>query len=83
MSDPADDADAFRLLCGGSSSWIDSYSLSESQGDGNILTMATKVGEIYKYKGVPSDIWGKVVAAESAGKFHNSNLRGKYTCVKV
>ena len=65
-----------------SSSWIESFSFSEA-GAREILTVVTKVGETYKYKDVPRDIYKKMTTSESAGKFHNSTLRGKYTFVKV
>ena len=48
----------------------------------NVLTVDTVNGESYNYQGVKGSVYNEMVLAKSKGKFHNTHLRGKYTCVK-
>lgn len=59
------------------SSWIKDVSFKS-----DTLTVETKVGGSYSYQGVAGAVYNDMRRAKSLGKFHNENLRGKYTCVK-
>jgi|TARA_R110000803_G_scaffold95323_1_gene163157 hypothetical protein len=59
------------------SSWVKDITFNA-----NILSVKTINGETYNYQGVEGAVYNEMVQAKSKGKFHNQNLRGKYTCVK-
>ena len=59
------------------SSWVKDITFNA-----NILSVKTINGETYNYQGVEGAVYNEMVQAKSKGKFHNKNLRGKYTCVK-
>ena len=59
------------------SSWVKDITFNA-----NILSVRTINGETYNYQGVEGAVYNEMVQAKSKGKFHNKNLRGKYTCVK-
>ena len=50
--------------------------------DTNVLSVETVNGETYNYQDVEGAVYNEMVQSKSKGKFHNKNLRGKYTCVK-
>lgn len=59
------------------SSWVKDITFNA-----NVLSVKTINGETYNYQGVEGAVYNEMVQAKSKGKFHNKNLRGKYTCVK-
>jgi hypothetical protein len=59
------------------SSWVKDITFNA-----NVLSVRTINGETYNYQGVEGAVYNEMVQAKSKGKFHNKNLRGKYTCVK-
>ena len=59
------------------SSWVKDITFNA-----NVLSVKTINGETYNYQGVEGAVYNEMVQAKSKGKFHNQNLRGKYTCVK-
>ena len=59
------------------SSWVKDIIFNK-----NVLSVETINGETYNYQGVEGAVYNEMVQAKSKGKFHNKNLRGKYTCVK-
>ena len=59
------------------SSWVNDITFNA-----NVLSVKTINGETYNYQGVEGAVYNEMVQAKSKGKFHNKNLRGKYTCVK-
>ena len=59
------------------SSWVKDITFNA-----NVLSVKTVNGETYNYQGVEGAVYNEMVQAKSKGKFHNKNLRGKYTCVK-
>jgi len=59
------------------SSWVKDITFNA-----NVLSVRTINGETYNYHGVGGAVYNEMVQAKSKGKFHNKNLRGKYTCVK-
>ena len=59
------------------SSWVKDIIFNK-----NVLSVETINGETYNYQGVEGAVYNEMVQAKSKGKFHNQNLRGKYTCVK-
>ena len=40
-------------------------------------------GDTYRYDGVEADTFDAMLHAESVGKFHAAEIRGKYTYTKV
>lgn len=49
----------------------------------SILAVQFKNGGTYHYKGVPAKLYEGLLAAESAGKFINSEVKGIYEFVKI
>lgn len=50
--------------------------------DGNMEVLFL-TGKKYRYHTVPKEIWEKALAAESIGKFLNSEIKGKYTYTQI
>lgn len=50
--------------------------------DGN-LEVLFLTGKKYRYHTVPKEIWQRALAAESIGKFLNSEIKGKYTYAQI
>jgi len=48
---------------------------NEEEKEMEVLFMANKR---YVYSNVPKDVWQRSIAAESIGKFINSEIKGKY-----
>jgi hypothetical protein len=61
------------------SSWIENFAYVPSK---NELSIQTVKDEVYTYSDVPFSVADAMADAESVGKFHNQNLRGKYKCAK-
>ena len=59
------------------SSWVKDITFNA-----NVLSVKTINGETYNYQDVEGTVYNDMVQSKSKGKFHNKNLRGKYTCVK-
>ena len=59
------------------SSWVKDITFNA-----NVLSVKTINGETYNYQDVEGAVYNEMVQSKSKGKFHNKNLRGKYTCVK-
>ena len=59
------------------SSWVKGITFNA-----NVLSVKTINGETYNYQDVEGTVYNDMVQSKSKGKFHNKNLRGKYTCVK-
>lgn len=53
----------------------------QEQSQALALTLAN--GLTYLYSGVPRAVAGGLAASESAGRFYNESIRGKYLCTKV
>lgn len=47
-----------------------------------ILEVIFHSGHVYRYSGVPHEIFDQFVAAESAGKFYNSQIKGKFNSMR-
>lgn len=43
------------------------------------LVVVFNTGSIWSYSKLPYAIWWSLYSAESAGKYFNNNIRGKYT----
>jgi hypothetical protein len=61
------------------SSWIEKFAYVPNK---NELSIETSKGEVYTYADVPFSVADAMADAESVGKYHNQNLRGKYKCAK-
>jgi hypothetical protein len=48
-----------------------------------ILEVEFNNGGVYQYFGVDKDIYDRLSAAQSAGKFFSSEIRGKYSTAKA
>lgn len=46
--------------------------------EGGLLYVRFKGGRLFRYTGVPPDVWEKFVAAESPGSFLHRNVRGVF-----
>tara|TARA_R110002051_G_scaffold317673_1_gene399077 strand:+ start:349 stop:543 length:195 start_codon:yes stop_codon:yes gene_type:complete len=57
------------------SSWIQDLSFDSANGS---VTMTTKTGRTYTYESVGSDTADAWEGADSAGRYHNLNIRGKF-----
>lgn len=59
---------------------IDSSSLKSVGYDASAQTLEVEFnhGAVYVYKGVPQDVFEELKAAESKGRFFNSNIRDRY-----
>ena len=57
------------------SSFVDSVGYDEL---GKRLVVRFKSGSIYKYQGVPKDIYLGFMEDESKGRFYSKHIRGKY-----
>lgn len=44
----------------------------------NTLAVRFKSGGLYHYKGVPKDVYDKMLKAESFGKFFHANIKAKF-----
>ena len=42
------------------------------------ITVQFKNGRVYSYAGCPREVYDGLLAAESAGKYFNANIRDKY-----
>lgn len=40
-------------------------------------------GLIYRYEEVPTNVYHDLMSAESKARFYNTNIRGKYHCIRV
>lgn len=40
-------------------------------------------GAVYRYKGVPQEVFDELLKAESVGKFFFSKIKGKFGCEEV
>lgn len=47
------------------------------------LEVEFKDGDLYRYTGVPEEKWAAMRSAESAGRYFNANIKGKYPERKV
>ena len=61
------------------SSWIENFAYVPKK---NELSIQTVKDEVYTYSDVPFSVADAMADAESVGKYHNQNLRGKYKCAK-
>lgn len=48
-----------------------------------VLYVRFSRGALYYYEGVPPDVWEQFMAADSAGKFVHTNLKGRYPYGRV
>lgn len=48
-----------------------------------ILEIEFRSGATYRYSGVPSHVYERLMAAESKGRFINANIRDRYPYVRV
>lgn len=51
--------------------------------DKSLLTLTFNSGGSYEYEEVPKQVFTDMLAAESAGKYFHSNIKGKYEAKKV
>ena len=49
----------------------------------NKLYVEFKSGKVYSYEGVAFDVYARMLAAESKGRFFNSEIRDRYACSEV
>lgn len=61
------------------SSWIENFAYVPNKSE---LSIQTTNGDTYTYADVPFTVADSMADAESVGSFHNTHLRGKYTCAK-
>jgi KTSC domain len=57
--------------------------IREANWDGGVLTVTFKGGERYEFYDVPSALLQEMQAAPSAGRFFNSEIKGRYESAKV
>ena len=51
--------------------------------ENNELLVEYLSGAKYKYKGVPEELFAKLLEAESKGRFMNANIKGKFKYERV
>lgn len=51
--------------------------------NGQDIIVVFKNGTIYQYNKVPKKLWDGLIAAESAGKYLNSEIKGTYTFEQI
>jgi len=64
----------------GKSSHVDTMSYKYDTED---LVVTFKRGGVYKYSGVPEEIWDEMLNAESVGKALNEHIKGVYASEKI
>lgn len=47
------------------------------------LEIEFKTTGVYQYLNVPQFVWGRLMTADSVGKFFNAEIKNAYPCVKV
>ena len=47
-----------------------------------ILEVCFHSGHVYRYSGVPDSVFHELSAAESAGKYYNSSIKGKFASMR-
>lgn len=57
------------------SSWVDHVQYDP---EALKLDVTTRDGKKYRYQGVGTDTFSKLVCAESSGKYFNAEIKGKY-----
>lgn len=62
------------------SSWIVSVGYDEARG---ILEVEFASKAIYRYRGVPPEVYGAFMGAESKGRFLNRNIRDEYPYARI
>jgi len=62
------------------SGMITKISYDESE---KLLTLTFASGGAYSYKDVPKEVFDGLLAAESAGKYFHSHIKGKYETERV
>lgn len=73
-------SNAYTLSATLPSSTISALAYQEA---GGALVLTFTSGLAYLYTGVARALAGGLVAAESAGKFYNEHIRGKFPCTRV
>lgn len=65
--------------------WPNSSNVNRTKymAESKILEVEFKGGKTYHYADIPLDVWDKLVAAESVGKFINSEVKNKFTVTPV
>lgn len=51
--------------------------------DSQTLTIKFKSGQEWEYYDCPERIYKGLLGAESAGKYFNANIKGKFRCQKI
>lgn len=65
---------------------IESSAISELGYDENYSVLVVRFrdsGDLYAYYDVPYDVYSELLSASSLGSYFYSNIRSKYTCVKL
>lgn len=47
------------------------------------LEIEFRDGTAYRYDGVPSAIWAKLLQSESKGRYLNTEIRGRFECARI
>jgi KTSC domain len=47
------------------------------------LDIEFRDGAAYRYNGVPSAIWAKLLQSESKGRYLNAEIRGRFECARI
>lgn len=61
---------------------LKSSNIEEIGHEGKTLTVKFIGGGTYEYDGVPAEMLGKILTAESPGKFFHKNIRGQFPHTK-
>lgn len=66
------------------SSQIEAVLIGMIPGDSSFVDLSVrfKKGSTYTYTDVPTDVAEGLVTADSAGKYLNANIKGKYSYIK-
>lgn len=61
---------------------VESSNISEIGHEGTTLTVKFSNGGTYEYDGVPAEMLGKILTAESPGKFFHQHIKGQFPHTK-
>jgi hypothetical protein len=53
------------------------------QDQGAFLEVEFRSGAIYRYRGVPEQVYQDLLSAESKGKYFNQHIRNRFTYAKI
>jgi hypothetical protein len=62
---------------------VDSTSIAAIGHEDDVLEVRFRNGGVYRYHGVPTAVFARLLAAESKGSFFNRRIRDAYRCERI